>query len=237
MYRSNKGKKRFRLSRILWWVARLFFWPWVASIVLVLLLRFVPPPTTSFMIQTGLRNGLYAYRWQPYEQISPNMAIAAIAAEDQRFPIHNGFDLDAINAALRDAENGANLRGASTISQQVAKNLFLWPGGGFFRKGIEAWLTFLIELTWNKQRILEMYLNIAQFSDRTFGVETASQTFFQVSARDLTATEAALLAAVLPGPELYSLANPDWVVIDRQNWILGQMNQLGGESYLQGLYE
>ena len=189
------------------------------------------------MIQTAFRNGLYAYRWQPYEQISPDMALAAIAAEDQRFPLHSGFDIDAINAAIRDAESGANLRGASTITQQVAKNLFLWPGGGFVRKGIEAWLTVLIELFWDKQRILEVYLNVAQFSDRTFGVEAASQQFFQISAQDLTAQEAALLAAVLPGPELYSIDAPSWEVLDRQGWILTQMNQLGGSAYLQRLYD
>ncbi len=187
------------------------------------------------MLQTAFRNGPYAYRWQPYEQISPNMSLAAIAAEDQRFPTHKGFDVDAINAALRDAENGASLRGGSTITQQVAKNLFLWPGRSFIRKGIEAWLTILIELTWNKQQILQMYLNIAQFSDRTFGVEAASQQFFQISARDLTPAEAALLAAVLPGPELYSLEAPSWEVLDRQSWILTQMNQLGGTAYLQQL--
>ncbi len=203
--------------------------------LLILLLRFVPPPTTSFMLQTAFRNGPYAYRWQPYEQISPNMSLAAIAAEDQRFPIHKGFDVDAINAALRDAENGASLRGGSTITQQVAKNLFLWPGRSFVRKGIEAWLTILIELTWNKQQILQMYLNIAQFGDRTFGVEAASQQFFQISARDLTPAEAALLAAVLPGPELYSVEAPSWEVLDRQSWILTQMNQLGGTAYLQQL--
>lgn len=204
---------------------------------MVLLLRFVPPPTTSFMLQTAVRNGLYAYQWQPYEQISPNMALAAIAAEDQNFPIHNGFDVDAINAALRDAESGASLRGGSTITQQVAKNLFLWPGRSFVRKGIEAWLAILIELMWDKQRILEMYLNIAQFGDRTFGVEAASQQFFQISARDLTAAEAALLAAVLPGPELYSVTAPSGYVLNRQSQILTQMSQLGGPTYLQRLYD
>ena len=187
------------------------------------------------MLQAAFRNGPYTYRWEPYEQISPNMALAAIAAEDQRFPIHNGFDVDAINAALRDAESGASLRGGSTITQQVAKNLFLWPGRSFVRKGIEAWLTVLMELMWNKQRILQMYLNIAQFGDRTFGVEAASQQFFQISARDLTFEEAALLAAVLPGPELYSVEAPSGEVLYRQGWILTQMNQLGGTAYLQQL--
>ena len=189
------------------------------------------------MLQTALRNGPYAYRWQPYEQISPNMALAAIAAEDQRFPTHNGFDLKEIDAAIRDAEGGANLRGASTISQQVAKNLFLIPGGGFARKLIEAVLTFHIELMWSKQRILEMYLNIAQFSNRTFGVAAASQQFFQISAQDLTAEEAALLAAVLPGPELYSLEAPSAELLYQQGRILNQMNLLGGSAYLQQLYE
>ena len=236
MYRT-KGRRSFGLFRVFWWVVGLFFWLWMLSALIVLLLRFVPPPTTSFMIQTAFRNGLYAYRWQPYAQISADMALAAIAAEDQRFPLHSGFDIDAINAAIRDAESGANLRGASTITQQVAKNLFLWPGGGFVRKGIEAWLTVLIELFWDKQRILEVYLNVAQFSDRTFGVEAASQQFFQISAQDLTAQEAALLAAVLPGPELYSIDAPSWEVLDRQSWILTQMNQLGGETYLQHLYD
>ncbi|MBE9062623.1 monofunctional biosynthetic peptidoglycan transglycosylase [cf. Phormidesmis sp. LEGE 11477] len=237
MYKNTKRRKRFNLFRPLRWIVSLFVWLWILSALIVLLLRFVPPPTTSFMIQTAFRNGFYDYRWQPYEQISSNMAIAAIAAEDQRFPIHSGFDVEAINAAIRDAEGGASLRGASTITQQVAKNLFLWPGGGFVRKGIEAGLTTLIELMWNKQRILEVYLNIAQFSDRTFGVEAASQQFFQISARDLTAEEAALLAAVLPGPELYSLESPSWEVLDRQGWILIQMSQLGGEAYLQQLYD
>ena len=187
------------------------------------------------MLQAAVRNGLYVYQWQPYQRISPEMALAAIAAEDQRFPTHSGFDIEAINAAIKEADEGASLRGASTITQQVAKNLFLWPGGSFVRKGIEAWLTLLIELMWDKQRILEVYLNIAQFGGHTFGVEAASQQFFQISAQDLTPEEAALLAAVLPGPELYSVEAPSWEVLDRQSWILIQMNQLGGTAYLQQL--
>ncbi len=235
MNRRIQGEKRFRPLRFLWRIVAFFVWLWALSVPLVLLLRFVPPPTTTFMLLTAARNGPYAYQWQAYEQISPNVALAAIAAEDQRFPIHQGFDVDAIKASLEDAENGASLRGASTITQQVAKNLFLWPGRSFVRKGAEAWLTVLIELMWSKQRILQMYLNIAQFDGRTFGVEAASQRYFQVSANDLTAEEAALLAAVLPGPELYSLESPSWEVLDRQGWILNQMNQLGGTAYLQQL--
>ena len=237
MYKRTQKKAKFSLLRLFRRVGTFFLCLWALTIPLVLLLRFVPPPTTSFMLQTALRNGVYAYSWQPYEQISPNMALAAIAAEDQRFPNHSGFDFDEINAAIRDTQYGASLRGASTISQQVAKNLFLWPGGGFLRKGVEAWLTFLIELMWSKQRILQMYLNIAQFGNRTFGVQAASQQYFQISAYDLTAGEAALLAAVLPGPEIYSVEAPSWEVLDRQDWILFQMNQLGGTTYLQQLYD
>lgn len=237
MYRRPQRKRRFSPLRLLWRLFAFFVWLGVLSVVLVALLRFVAPPTTSFMLQTAFRNGLYAYRWQPYEQISPSMALAAIASEDQRFPIHEGFDVEAISAALRDAEAGAGLRGASTITQQVAKNLFLWPGRSFVRKGAEAWFTILIELMWSKQRILEVYLNIAQFSDRTFGVEAASRQFFQVSAQDLTPAEAALLAAVLPGPELYSIEAPSSEVYASQDWILSQMNQLGGTAYLQQMYK
>ena len=237
MSKRNRSRKRISLFRLLWRIVACFVWLWALTVPLVLLLRFIPPLTTSFMVQTAFRNGFYSYRWQSYEQISPNMALAAIAAEDQRFPTHSGFDVDAINAALKDAESGASLRGASTITQQVAKNLFLWPGRSFVRKGVEAWLTVLIELTWSKQRILQTYLNVAQFGDRTFGVEAASQQFFQVSARDLTAEEAALLAAVLPGPELYSVEDPSWEVLNRQAWILDQMSQLGGTAYLQQLYD
>lgn len=239
MYKRNRGKKRFRprywLRRIATFLGWLVIWLGALSVVLVLLLRFVPPPTTSFMLQAAVRNGLYAYQWQPYEQISPNVLLAAIASEDQRFPTHRGFDEEAIKAALRDADGGASLRGASTITQQVAKNLFLWPGRSFVRKGMEAWLTVLMELMWNKQRILEMYVNIAQFDGRTFGVEAASRRYFQISAQDLTPEEAALLVAVLPGPELYSLAPPSWEVLDSQSWILTQMDQLGGTDYLQQL--
>lgn len=235
MYRRTRGRKRFSPLRLLRRVVTFFVWLWALSVLIVLLLRFVPPPTTSFMLQTAFRNGSYTYHWQPYEHISPNMALAVIAAEDQHFPMHKGFDVEAINAALSAAENGASLRGASTITQQVAKNLFLWPGRSFVRKGVEAWLTILIELMWNKQQILQMYLNIAQFGDRTFGVEAASQHFFQISARDLISEEAALLAAVLPGPEIYHIEAPSWEVLDRQSWILTQMGQLGGTAYLQQL--
>ena len=163
------------------------------------------------------------------------MMLAAIAAEDQKFPTHHGFDLEAVQSALSDYEQGGSLRGASTISQQVAKNLYLWPGRSLFRKGLEAWFTVLLETLWSKQRILEVYLNIAQFGDRLFGVEAASQQFFGIAANQLSAEEAALLAAVLPGPEIYQVDQPSTEVLGRQTWILEQMEQLGGVEYLKKL--
>jgi monofunctional glycosyltransferase len=206
------------------------------SFLLVLPWRWLPLPTSSFMVQSVFHNRQsYQYRWTGYGQISPYMGLAAIAAEDQQFPQHHGFDWDAMKQAIADRNEGGDLRGASTISQQVAKNLYLWSGRSLVRKGIEAWFTVLMEWMWTKQRILEVYLNIAQFSDRIFGVEAASQYFFAHSAEELNPDEAALLAAVLPGPEIYQVDQPSPVVIDRQSWILRQMEQLGGINYLSNL--
>lgn len=231
--RQRPSRLRRILRRCVIWFLSLL---WM-SVFLVILAGIFPLPTTSFMLQTSLRNGPYRYQWKSYEQIAPEMALAAIAAEDQRFPSHSGFDFDAIEAAMADYERGGELRGASTISQQVAKNLFLWPGRSTVRKGLEAWFTLLIELIWSKERILLVYVNVAQFGDRIFGVGAASQQFFQIPARDLTAAEAALLAAVLPGPELYDVGEPSYEVLAKQDWILSQMDQLGGVGYLQQLYD
>jgi monofunctional glycosyltransferase len=209
------------------------------SIFLVLPWRWLPPPSSSFMLQTyfateGVQTP-YQYQWQPYRLISPYAPLAAIAAEDQRFPTHAGFDLTELERAVEDYQNGEELRGASTITQQVAKNLYLWSGRSLLRKGLEAWFTVLIEWLWSKQRILEVYLNIAQFGPALFGVEAGSQQFFGISANDLTAEEAAALAAALPAPELYQVNPPSIEVQQRQAWILSQMQQLGGLDYLQTL--
>jgi len=213
------------------------------SVLLVLPLRWLPPLTSSFMLQQYVQpvgsetkqSSVIQYDWVAFENISPNMALAVVAGEDQKFPLHNGFDLSAIRQALRDWQRGKSLRGASTISQQVAKNLYLWPGRSFTRKGLEAWFTLLLESLWSKQRILEIYLNIAEFGDRTFGVEAASRRFFNKSAARLNRQESALLAAVLPGPYLYRVDAPSAQVRRRQNWILKQMRQLGGPKYLDEL--
>lgn len=198
-------------------------------LLLVLLLRWVPPVTSSFMLQSVFSSGIkpYSYQWQSFDQIAPSLALAAIAGEDQRFPDHRGFDFQELQDAVEAGKAGEGLRGASTISQQVAKNLYLWSGRNLFRKALEAWFTVLIEACWSKQRILEIYLNIAQFGDRLFGAEAASRSFFQINASQLSQEESALLAAVLPGPEIYFVDRPSATVLQRQSWILQQMQQLG----------
>jgi monofunctional biosynthetic peptidoglycan transglycosylase len=212
-----------------------------ASIVAVAALRFLPVPLTALMV--GERLAARAdgkpldqqQDWVPWKRIAPYAAVAVIAAEDQKFPAHDGFDFEAIEQAMEEAGRGERLRGASTISQQVAKNLFLWSGQNWFRKGLEAWFTVWIELLWPKLRILEVYLNVAQFGRGTWGVEAASRRYFGKSAASLTRYEAALLAAVLPSPTRYRVVNPGPYVRQRQQWILGQMSRLGGTRLLDGL--
>jgi monofunctional glycosyltransferase len=209
---------------------------------LVLALRWVDPVTSAFMLSAraeaaATKDAAYRtdYRWEPLERISPHVALAVIASEDQLFPFHDGFDLKSIREAVQASERGKRLRGASTISQQVAKNLFLWSGHSFFRKGIEAWFTVLIEALWPKERTLEVYLNIAQFGKGIYGVEAASQHYWHHPAASLSSPEAALLAAVLPNPRLLHADKPSAYVLSRQDWILGQMRGLGGSSYLQAV--
>jgi monofunctional biosynthetic peptidoglycan transglycosylase len=158
-----------------------------------------------------------------------------IASEDQKFLMHDGFDFDAIGKAVTDAQRGRRLRGASTISQQVAKNLFLWPGQSWVRKGLEAWFTVWIEFLWPKQRILEVYLNSAQFGRGIWGVEAASRAYFGKDAARLTRPDAALLAAVLPSPTRYRVVNPGPYMRDRQTWILHQMSAVAKAGLLTGL--
>jgi len=175
------------------------------------------------------------HQWVAWEAISPAMAIAVIAAEDQRFPEHFGFDTVQIQKAIAASQQGERLRGASTISQQTAKNVFLWNGRSFIRKGLEAWFTLLIEVCWSKQRILEVYLNSVEFGTGIFGVEAASRQYFNKSARQLTRAEAALLAAVLPNPHRLYAERPSTYVRERQWWIMQQMQQLGNESFIDSL--
>ncbi|KAA1186053.1 monofunctional biosynthetic peptidoglycan transglycosylase [Photorhabdus heterorhabditis] len=227
-----------------------FLWLWLKKIVIsviilwivsVVAFSFLPAPLSMVMVERQINawlsfNFSYVSRsiWIEQEQISPNIALAVIAAEDQKFPQHWGFDLDAIGKAFEHNKNDlGRLRGASTISQQTVKNLFLWNGRSWLRKGLEAGMTFAIELGWTKSRILTVYLNIAEFGEGIFGVEEASRHYFHKSASKLTMSEAALLAAVLPNPHRYKVNAPSAYVLQRQQWILRQMRLLGGVSYLK----
>ena len=178
---------------------------------------------------------LIAYEWFSYDDISKEMAISVVAAEDQNFPFHFGFDFEQINKALKQYEHGRKLRGASTITQQVAKNLFLWEGRSFIRKGLEAYFTLLIELFWSKERILEVYLNIIELGDMIFGVGAASQIFYKEHPGRLTRNQSALIAAIIPNPKRFSVKKPTFYILQRKNWIRNQISSLGGVSYLKDL--
>lgn len=220
--------------------SRLFSWLMMGfiglSLALVVPFAWLTPPGSSFMLQNEfLTNTQAEHEWIAQEQMSPYLAIAAIAAEDQRFPNHGGFDFEELKKVLAERKSGKPLRGASTISQQTAKNLYLWPKRSLLRKGLEAWLTMLMEIFWSKKRILETYLNIAQFGNNTYGVEAASQRFFNKPAKNITREEAALMLAVLPGPAIYHIDKPSDYVLNRQRWILKQIGQLGGLNYLKSI--
>jgi monofunctional biosynthetic peptidoglycan transglycosylase len=215
----------------------------LASILAVGVFRWLDPPTSAFMLRhwaaaawEGAPRPRVYHEWVGPAQIAPAMALAAVAAEDQRFPAHGGFDLVQLRRAWAAYRAGEPLRGASTISQQTAKNLFLWSGRDLLRKGVEAWFTVWIEILWPKQRILEVYLNIAQFGPDTFGVGAASWRFFDRPAVALSSTEAARLAAVLPNPVIYRIEAPSRQVLRRSRWIGRQMQQLGGSAYLEGIW-
>jgi monofunctional glycosyltransferase len=198
----------------------------VITFAAVALLRFAPPPVTTVMLLQQGPIGSIDHRWKPRREISLNAARAVIASEDQKFLTHFGFDLSQLRQAIADYRSGGELRGASTITQQVAKNLFLWNGRSFARKGLEAYFTLLIEILWPKERILEVYLNVAELGPGVFGVEAASTAFLGTSARELTAQQAALLAAVLPAPKDLSVAKPSAYVRMRQTEIAGEMRLL-----------
>ena len=208
----------------------------------VLALRWLDPPSSAFMLEAsvaawtaGEHDYRTRYRWVDLEAISPQAALAVIAAEDQQFPFHAGFDFKSIRAAVREHERGGKLRGASTISQQVAKNLFLWSGRSLLRKGLEASFTVLIELLWPKERILEVYLNIAEFGRGIYGVQAAAQTFFHENAARLDSAQSALLAVVLPNPRRLRVDAPSRFMLEQRDWTLRQMANLGGPAYLHSI--
>ena len=214
----------------------------IATMAPIAVLRWVPPLTTAFMWQsrtadpaTGRPCPRVDYHWTPWRHISSDLPRAILVAEDQRFFAHRGFDTKAIGQAVDDFVAGGRMRGASTITQQVAKNLFLWPGRSAVRKALEAWLTVWIEWLWPKQRILEVHLNVAQFGPCVFGVEAASRLYFGVNARRVTAHQAARLAAVLPSPGKMRVEDPGPFTEKRAREILTEMQRDGWPSYLDGV--
>ncbi|RRZ96775.1 monofunctional biosynthetic peptidoglycan transglycosylase [Erwinia sp. 198] len=232
-----KQRKKISGQRLKTWALRLTIG--LAGIVLagILLFSFLPVPFSAVMAERQIGawlSGDFRYAahsdWVEMKNISPWMPLAVIASEDQKFPNHWGFDVQAIQSVLDGEE--ARMRGASTLSQQTAKNVFLWDGRSWIRKGLEAGLTVAIETVWTKRRILTVYLNVAEFGEGIFGVEEASQRYFHKPASRLTMAEAALLAAVLPNPIRFRADAPSAYVRQRQQWILRQMRQLGGEGFL-----
>ena len=213
------------------------------TMTITILFRWVPLPCSSLMIQRQVASLLwqkdkeyrFRYRWVGLESISPYAPLAVIASEDQKFFDHMGFDFDAIEKAWEHNLRRKRVHGASTISQQVAKNLFLWPGRSFIRKGMEVYFTLLLEGLWPKRRILEVYLNVAEFGPGIFGIEAASQAYFHKSAAKLNSAEAAILAAILPSPLRSSAARPSGYISQRAWQIQQQMRLMGGTASLKPL--
>lgn len=216
------------LRSMLKWLLRLALLLLIVLVGLTLPLRWIDPATSAYMALDAWRNDrVVRQSWVPYEHISDHLKLAVIAAEDQKFPHHFGFDLEQIRQAVDTRLDGGRLRGASTITQQLARNLYLWPGRDWARKGLEAGLTLPLELFVPKHRLLEIYLNIAEFDEGVYGAEAAAGHYFGKPAAALTRSEAAALAAVLPAPRRLSAEQPDIFVRDRQRWILVQMDNLG----------
>ncbi len=240
----KKSKLSFKkiVSKASKFILKFFVAFFFLSAFIVLLFKWINPPTSSIMIQRkisalfkGNERQVILYEWVGYNSISKYMALAVVASEDQNFPNHFGFEVEQIEKAIKKSQRGGRLRGASTITQQIAKNLFLWEGKSFVRKGIEAYFTLLIELLWSKQRILEVYLNVTEMGDMIFGIKAASVIYFHKPPSKITVEQAALIAATLPNPIRYSATHPSGYIIRRKFWIMSQMSSLGGVSYLKNL--
>lgn len=219
------------------------FWIYlfIASVLVVFLMRWINPIFSSIMIQRQIEaflEGEFKFiknSWIDYDDVSKYVPLALISAEDQNFPDHYGFDFEQIKKALKENSHRKRIRGASTISQQLSKNLFLWEGKSFIRKGVEAYFTLLIETLWDKKRIIEVYMNIIELGDMTFGVACASEIYLKKDASKLSPSQAALIASVLPNPKRFQISRPSGYVRARQNWVLRQMSSLGGIEYLKSL--
>ncbi len=223
--------------KIIRWVSRfilkIIIWFFIISIGLVIIYRFVPVPLTPLMVirlveqSLDEKKELRLYKdWVPMEEISRHAPQAVYASEDQKFLQHSGFDMEAMKKAWEGNKKGKRIKGASTITQQTVKNVFLWPGRNYVRKGLEAYFTVLVEFLWPKERIMEVYLNVIEMGPGIYGIEAAAQTFYGKPAKKLTRGEAAMIAAVLPNPIRWSPKRPTNYISGRQGWILRQMNNL-----------
>lgn len=238
---AAQKKSEVLKSKIKRWLIKITLYFLAISIGLVVVYKFVPVPITSTMISRKMlaiangENSEIYYDWTSYENISKEAPLAVVAAEDQLFPTHFGFDFEAMGNAFNRNQKGKKLRGASTLSQQVAKNVFLWQSRSYTRKILEIYFTFLIEVIWGKERILEVYLNVAEIGKMTFGVEEASKRYYGKSAKNLSREQAARIASVLPSPIKWSVAKPGPYVNRRTSQIVRQMRALGGVNYIKDL--
>ncbi|HCC95222.1 MULTISPECIES: monofunctional biosynthetic peptidoglycan transglycosylase [unclassified Empedobacter] len=214
-------------------IRKVILYLFVAHLVYIVVLKWINPPFTITQVQQGFEQGKFKRDYISYDEMGRNIKLAVIGSEDQKFPVHNGFDMDGIQEAIEKNKEGKKLRGGSTISQQVAKNVFLWQGRSWLRKGLEVYFTFMIEKIWGKQRILEMYLNTSEMGIGVFGVEAASEYYFNKPAKDLTKNEAARIAAALPLPRKYNVNPPSPFISRRASHIERQMRNIQGSTDLE----
>lgn len=223
-----------KIVRLIWrWIWKSALWFFGISIGLVIIYRFVPVPITPLMVIRVFEQAFDSDKdvrlykdWVSISKISKNAPQAVIAAEDQKFLNHKGFDIEAMEKAWENNKKGKRIKGASTITQQTVKNVFLWPSRSYVRKGLEAYFTVLVEFLWSKERIIEVYLNVIEMGDGIYGIEAASQTFYKKPAAKLNRSEAAMIAAVLPNPRRWKPSKPTAYIRGRQSWIMRQMNNL-----------
>lgn len=233
MSKSASPKKSKRWWRI---TKKVLLWMFIGQFVYIFLTWFIDPPITITQLVNVVKGYGLKRDYINYDEMGPNIKLAVMAAEDQLFPDHNGFDIKAIKKAQKyNEKHPTKIKGASTISQQTAKNVFLWQGGGYFRKGLEVYFTFMIETIWSKKRILETYLNVAEMGPGIFGVQAAAKNYFNKNAKDLTRGEAAMIAACLRNPKKFTVKPLSKFVAVVSVKILKQMNNLEGDPDIQAL--
>lgn len=234
---KNSDNRTKNFLRGLWkWTKRIFLWLFIFQLFYIILLKWVNPPITITQLVSWVSGHGLKRDYVRSSSISPNAKLAVIAAEDQLFPDHSGFDWKSIKKAMKyNEKKPGRIRGASTISQQVAKNVFLWQGRSWIRKGLEVYFTFMIELIWGKKRILEMYLNVVEMGEGVFGIEMAAKKYFNKLAKNLTRQEAAMIAACLPNPKRYTVKPLSAYVSSRSQFVMRQMNNLQTDPDIQKL--